>query len=279
MFKKLGVVFLVSVSVFMAVVLSKAGVAQWVLYDNFRSRKIDPSKWVGEPSSVPGGSDKDRREVAVGLVGELENRRLRISETAYSAITDDNGASGSGFGLGFADPSHVKAVSFTLAVDKEQAVGCASNPGNPSFATAGFFGDYFNPASPQNGATNDIVASIGVTRFSTDTGTALSVGASISQCQDAQCNGQTTLSFQGLGLVQPDSTNTLSAIWDQPNHQFIFSLNDELPVALPYNVPDSFPPGLPDKSFFVFGLVPHCTTAPRPFTSIDTFFGNVYVNP
>src|SRR5215469_1966970 len=181
MFRKLGVVFLVSVSVFIAVVLSNAGVAQLVLYDNFRSKQIDPSKWVGEPSSVPGGSDKDRREVSVGLVGEAENRRLHISETAYSTITDDNGASGSGFGLGFANPSHVKAVSFTLAVDKEQAVGCASNPSNPSFATAGFFGDYFNPTSPQNGATGDIVTSIGITRFSTDTGTALDASASISQ--------------------------------------------------------------------------------------------------
>jgi len=280
MFKKLGVVFLVSVSVFMAVALSKAGVGQLVLYDNFRSKKIDPSKWVGEPSSVPGGSDKDRREVTVGLVGEAENRRLHISETAYSAITDDNGASGSGFGLGFANPSHVKAVSFTLAVDKAEAVGCAGNPGNPSFAGAGFFGDYFHdPATPQNGATGDIVVNAGVGRLSTDVGTALTVSASISQCQDPQCNGQTTLSFQILGLVQPDSTNTLSAIWDQPNHQFVFSLNNDPPVAMPYNVPDTFPPGLPDKSFFVFGLVPHCTTAPRPFTSIDTFFGNVYVNP
>src|SRR5215469_14368416 len=278
MFRKLGVVFLVSVSVFIAVVLSNAGVAQLVLYDNFRSKQIDPSKWVGEPSSVPGGSDKDRREVTVGLVGEAENRRLHISETAYSAITDDNGASGSGFGLGFANPSQLKAVSFTLAVDKVEAVGCA---GNSSFAGAGFFGDYFNPnlASPQN-ATGDIAVSVGVGRLSTDVGTALTVSASISQCQDPQCNGQTTLSSKNLGLVEPDSTNTLSAIWDQPNHQFVFSLNDEPPVALSYYpLPDSFPPGLPDKSFFVFGSVPHCTTAPRPFTSIDTFFGNVYVNP
>jgi hypothetical protein len=265
----------------MAVVLSKAGVGQLVLYDNFHSNHIDPSKWVGEPSSVPGGSDKDRREVAVGLVGEEENRRLRISERAYSAITDNNGASGSGFGLGFANPSHLKAVSFTLAVNEAEAVGCAGNPGNPTFAGAGFSGDYFNPnpTSPQNGATGDITVFIGIGHLSNEVGTALDVSASISQCQDAQCNGQTPLAFQFLNFVQPDSTNTLSAIWDQPNHQFVFSLNNEPPVALTYNVPDSFPPGFPDKTFFVFGSVPHCTTTPRPLASIDAFFGNVYVNP
>src|ERR1700680_170006 len=187
--------------------LSKAGVAQLAPYDNFNSKHIDPSKWVGEPSSIPGGSDKDRREVTVGLVGEEENRRLHISETAYSATTDNNGASGSGFGLGFAEPGKVKAVSFTLAVNKEQSVGCASNP---AFAVAGFFGDYFNPTSPQNGAIGDIVASIGTSRFSTDSGTALDVNGSISRCDDSKCDGQTTLSFRDFGPVQPGSTNTLA---------------------------------------------------------------------
>jgi len=102
------------------------------------------------------------------------------------------------------------------------------------------------------------------------------VGVSVSQCQDAT---RPTLSFEELGLVQPGSTNTLSAVWDQPNHQFVFGLNNNSPVALTYNVPDSFPLGLADKSFFVFGFVSHCTTTPRPFTSMDAFFGNVYAHP
>jgi len=262
--------------VLLALALSQAATAQARLYDDFRSKRIDPSKWVGEPASLPGGSDKDRREVSIGLVGEEENRRLHISQTNYSAITDNNGTSGSGFGLGFASPSTVKAVSFTLAVDEVQVVGCTSNP---TFATVGFFGDYFNPTGPTNGQTGDIVASIGLTRFSTVTVTALDVGASISQCQDAMCNGQTTLSFQDLGPVPLGSTNTLSTVWDQPNHQFIFRLNNDTPVALAYTVPDNFPPGLADRSFFVFGLVPHCTSKPRPFASIDALFGNVYVSP
>jgi hypothetical protein len=214
--------------------LSNTGVAQLALYDNFNEKHIDPAKWVGEPSSTPGGSDKDRREVTVELTGQANARHLHISETAYSATTDNNGASGSGFGLGFAVPSKIKALSFTLAVNKEQAVGCTDNPGNPASATAGFFGDYFNPNSPQDGATGDIVASIGATRLSTDTGTAFQVSGSISQCEDAKCNGQTTLSFQNLGPVRPGITNTLSVIWDQPNHRFIFRLNNNPLVALTY---------------------------------------------
>lgn len=209
MHTQLGRTIVISALVLLTLGLSTPSATQLELYDNFRSNRIDPSKWVGEPASLPGGSDKDRREVSIGLAGEEENRRLRISQTNYSAIADKNGSSGSGFGLGFAQPSRVKAVSFTLAIDQMQVVDCASNR---TFATAGFFGDYFNPTGATNGQTGDIVASIAVTGSNTSTGTALDVGASISECQDAQCNGQTTLSSQDLGLVALGSTNTLSAI-------------------------------------------------------------------
>jgi len=262
-----------------AAATNSSGPAGLVLYDNFLANRINPSKWIGEPNSEPGGSDKDRREAVIEVVGEEHGRRLRIAATTYSDTSDNNGAGGNGFGLGFANPSNLKAVSFSLAVNKAQTVGCTgANPDNPTSATAGFFGDYFNPGPPQNGQTGDIVASIGVTNFSTNTTIAFDVSASISQCQDAKCDGQTTLSFQDLGPVEPGSTNTFSAAWDQANHQFIFSLNDNPPVSLTYNMPDSFPPGVADKSFFVFGLVPHCTNAPRPFALLDTTFGDVYVN-
>jgi hypothetical protein len=211
----------------LTILVPQATVAQLKLYDNFSSSWINPSKWVGEPASLAGGSDQDRREVNVGLAGEGEYRRLRISQTSYSAITDSNGSSGIGFGLGFVHPSQVKAVSFTLAVDEMQVVDCGSNS---AFGTVGFFGDYFNPTGATNSQTGDIVAGIGVTRFS-QTGT-LDVGASISQCQDAQCN-QTIIASQDLGPVKASSTITLSALWDQPHHQFIFSLNNNPRIALP----------------------------------------------
>jgi hypothetical protein len=275
MFKQDGHMIVSSMLVLLTFGLSTPSVAQLKLYDNFRTKRIDPSKWVGEPASLPGSTDKDRREVSVVLTGEETNRHLRISQTNYSATMDNNGSGGSGFGLGFAQPSKVRAVSFTLKVDQMQLVDCGITQ---TFATVGFFGDYFNPTGATNGQTGDVVASIGVTGFNTNPGTAFDVGASVSQCQDAQCNGQATLSSQDLGLVPAGSTNTLLAAWDQPNHQFLFRLNNNSPIALGYAVPDSFPPGNADKSFFVFGLVPHCTVSPRPLASVDSLFGNVYVN-
>jgi hypothetical protein len=261
--------------VLLTLVLSRTSNAQLVLYDNFNSKQIDPARWIGERSS-PDGSDANRREVAVQLVGE-ENQRLRISETVYSANTGNTGSGGDGFGLGFASPNNVTAVSFTLALTKDSPTSCAGNPGF-GWAGAGFFGDYFNPTGAQDGAIGDIAASVSVGRFWADPAGSLTVGASIVRCNDLKCDNQATMSSQTLGNVQMGSTNGLSVTWDHSNHQFIFQLNNDSPVPLAYTESDTFPPGLPDKSFFVFGDVPHCTTKPRPSASIDALFDNVFVN-
>jgi len=115
-------------------ILTSFANAQLQLYDNFSSKHLDASKWVGEPASIVGGSDKDRRETTVELSGAGAARHLHIAQTSYADVTDNAGANGSGFGLGFAEPSNVTAVSFTLAVNQEASVGCASSA---SFGDAG----------------------------------------------------------------------------------------------------------------------------------------------
>jgi hypothetical protein len=247
------------------------------LYDNFSSGYLDPLKWVGEPASELEGGDKDRREVVVEVVGEGQNGKLRLAQTNYDSITDNDGAAENGFGIGFANPAQITAIAFSLTVNKAKNQGCTTNPDNPGSTTVGFFGDYFNPSLPQNGQTGDVVASVGVTNFSFNTDSSIQVGAQVSQCQDATCFGQTTLSSVILGYIEPGSTNTLFAKWDRANHQFLFALNNNAPVAVPYNLPDTFPPGSTDESLFVFGYVPHCTSTPRPVAALDTLIDNVYV--
>ena len=100
---------------------TKAGVAQLVLYDTFKSNRIDPSKWIGT------FGDTDQREVVRQLVGEEEDRRLQLSQTAYSATTDNVGSSGNIFGLQFPVPSAITEVSYTVVVKNAVAVGCTSN--------------------------------------------------------------------------------------------------------------------------------------------------------
>jgi hypothetical protein len=273
MLTRLKWVIPVSVLVLLASALAKAGVSQLVLYDDFQSRRIDPSKWTGWQFFDP-----DVREAVRQLVGEEENRRLRLSYTTYSATTDDSGGSGGGFGLAFPVPSAITETSFTAVVQRAEAVGCTSNP-SLTVTDVELRGNFFNMESSPTSQVGDVVAVIGISRTPTDVGGALTVAGFYSRCDDQFCGSQTPLDYRVLGSVQPGAASTLRIKWDQPNHQFIFQLNGGAEVVSRYTVSDTTPAVFPYKAIELARVVPHCTTTPRPFTSIDAFVSNVYVNP
>lgn len=250
--------------------------AQLVLYDNFSKRTIDPAKWTGLQNFDP-----DLRETIRELTPTPWNdddNRLHLGQRAYSAVTDDNGGSGGVWGLAFPNPSAITAVSFTVAVNKANATACSTNSGL-NVTNAEFRGNFFNVQSSPTSSIGDVLAEIGINRYSTDTSTSLTVSAFVNECADQFCGNQTNLAFQVLGTVSPGSKNTLSLQWDQPNHRFIFRLNGGNPVLEPYAVPDSNPPFFAQKGIDLARVVPHCTSAPRPSAFIDAYFDNVYVNP
>ena len=151
------------VLVFLTLALSKAGSAQLVLYDNFKSDRIGPSKWIGT------FGDPDQREVVRQVVGEEEDRRLHLSQTAYSATTDDVGSSGNIFGLEFPGPSAITEASFTLVVKNAVAVGCTSNS-QPTLTGPEFRGRFFNTEISPTSQLGDVEVGIGPLRASTDAG-------------------------------------------------------------------------------------------------------------
>ena len=253
--------------------LSKASVAQLVLYDNFHSKHIDPSKWIGWQFFDP-----DIREAGRQLAGEEEDRRLRLSYTAYSATTDDVGGSGGGFGLAFPVPSAITEISFTAVVNRAEAVGCTSNP-SLIVTDVELRGNFFNMESSPTSQIGDVVAVISIARTPTDVGGALTVAGFYARCDDQFCGSQTPLDYRVLGSVRPGAVSTLRIKWDQPNHRFIFQLNGRAEVVSPYTVSDTTPAVFPYKAIELARVVPHCTTTPRPFASIDAFVENVYVNP
>src|SRR5215472_1749716 len=248
--------------------LAKAGVAQLKLYDDFHSKQIDPSKWVGT------FGDPDQRDVVRTLVGEEEDRRLHISQTAYSATTDDVGSSGNIFGLEFPVPSAITELSYTVVVKNAVAVGCASNS-QLTLTGPEFRGRSFNTETSPTSQLGDVEVGIGPGRASTDTGSTMLAVFHYERCGDDFCGTRTTLGFGVLGSVQLDTTNTFHIKWDQPNHRFIFQLNDGPLVVSPYAVLDTSAPFSPFKAIDAARVVPHCTTTPRPFAATDSFFSNV----
>jgi hypothetical protein len=252
--------------------LTKAGASQLALYDNFKSNRIDPSKWIGT------FDNPDQLEVVRQVVGEEEDRRLQLSETAYSATTDDVGSSGSIFGLQFPMPTAITEVSYTLVVKHAVAVGCTSNS-QPALSGPEFRGRFFNTESSPTSSLGDVEVGIGPLRVSTDAGSAMQAGFHYERCDDDFCGTRTTLGYGVLGSVELGTTNTFHIKWDQPNHRFIFQLNNQPPVFSPYTVSDSAPAKGAFKAIDLAEIVPHCTTTPRPFTSTDAFLSTVYVNP
>jgi len=77
-----------------------------------------------------------------------------------------------------------------------------------------------------------------------------------------------------IGIV-----STLRIKWDQPNHNFIFQLNNQAEVVSHYAVSDTTPAVFSYKTINAGRVVPHCRTTRRPFISMDAFVSNVYVNP
>ncbi len=176
-------------------------------------------------------------------------------------------------------------ASITSANKSEPTVHVARRPYAPGSHTlallpteAEFRGNFFNITSSPTSSIGDVVAAIGVARAPTDAGSALTVQGFYTRCEDEHCGRQTTLDARVLGSVQPGVVSTLHLKWDHPNHRFIFQLNDQPEFVSAYTVSDSSPPFFSTKVLDLSRVVPHCTTTPRPFTAIDAFFDNVYVN-
>jgi len=267
--------FAVWALVLLTFALSKAGVAQLVLYDNFNSKQIDPSKWDG------GFQDPESRESVRELTaapGQDDDRRLHLKETTYSTTTDDNGASGSIFGLGFPVPTAITEASFSVVVKDVKTVGCASNPSGAVDIGPEFRGRFFNTESAPTSQLGDVEGGIGAYRTPSDVGSAIQVAFHYERCDDDFCSTRTPLGFGVVGFIQPGTTNRFHIKWDQPNHRFIFQLNNGPLVVSPYTVADTSPPSFDFRAIDIARQVAHCTTTPRSSASIDAYFDNVRVN-
>src|SRR6201993_1378206 len=188
MTSKLKWTFACSALALLTLAFSKASVAQLVLYDNFNLHHIDPLKWDTD------FFDSNAREMVRELTATPEkddDRRLHLSETTYSTTTDDNGASGSIFGLGFPVPSAITEASFSVSVKDAKTVGCGSNPSAPVDIGPEFRGRFFNTESSPTTQLGDVEGGIGAYRTPSDFGSAIQVTFHYERCDDDFCSSRT----------------------------------------------------------------------------------------
>jgi hypothetical protein len=247
----------------------------FVLYDDFTGRFIDVNKWLGSESKS-------------GSVENLENVRviitrgyLLMANVAYSDQNLDSDCNVGGTRLYFTEGDLVTAIKARVRVDKVSVTGCPANP-IATRARVRLFGFFFNTGVPTPGsAVNDVMAYIGIERRSDspDAPNILHVLGTVFQCSESPCLHGTTLFSEYFGTVKLREFANLSIQWDQPNHMFIFQLNNNTPIYAPYTVPDTSPPGLSNSKWIEINpTLPNCTAEPRPMAMMGAYFDEVYVN-
>ena len=242
-----------------------------MLYDDFRGPRIDPAKW-SDFDAAQGDLDI-AREVIPPSEGQSEarNGQLHLLEQSYSSPWDDNGEAYGYIALAFANPAPIKEVAFSLSARNSAVSQCQSNPGNESSAWAGFTGRMFNYGGGLD-PDEDVSASIQLNRGSSNPTGALTVSATVST------GGPLAFwNLQQMGTIKPGHTAKLRVKWDQGNKQFLFQLDNDAPVAIPYTVDDSSAPYYQLKAIEVGHGVPDCTTQPTGSTMMDAYFDNVYI--
>lgn len=250
-----------------AILVGSSAIAQTKLYDDFHSANISPSKWQGDDSGGVSYLLNANREIIAG-------NGLHLLTRTYAATKNDGGGVGGLYGLKFPSPAAITAVSFTVDVANAAAVACL---GTYAVTSAEFRGSFFNDQANTKSVMGDVSADVGPQRDSNDAQNGpLKVVGFVYECADVGCT-QNVLDYQTLGTVAPSSTNTVGVVWDQPNHQFIFSLNGNQTFEH-YSVADTSPPFYAHKGIHTARVVPDCKGTPRPYDEMDAYFGNVYVN-
>jgi hypothetical protein len=243
------------------------------LYDSFDSRFLDPTKWTGE--------DQNSGAIIVENVREIEQKRLRMVNRTYGRAGSD---SGSGIGvtrLYLAKGEKITAMLVTMRINELQVTSCISRP-RDTFAAFRLVGFFFNAALPTpNSALNDVLAQLIIQRQSgvSDEYNTLEVIVQVQQCTNSDCTSFDSIGSRKLGTVRLWETFRPSIQWDPENSRFIFQLNSELPIYIPYKVADKSPPGVQNgKHIELLQTVPNCSEGPTPVAFMDVFVNNVFVD-
>ena len=274
-----------AVAVLTSLSASSTWAVEWLLYDTFNAKLINPDKWVGRISTSTGNELLD-------TIREIKGNRLHLLGRGYTRTDTTGGESISQVQLFFTN-TDIVAIKANIQVNGYQLVGCDDDAN--SRVRARIVGSFFNAATPTPGSLQDDVwAHIRLQRNadSTDPYNVLRVLGDIFRCTDSACNGTSPVSDSSadLGTARVGERVTLSLEWDQAAHRFIFQRTGggdngivggkiTAEASLYYTVPDIQPPGAKFRRLEVSESLTNCgIKQPHPVGFIDAYFDNVSVN-
>ena len=233
-----------------------------LVYDNFNSQWLDPSKWAtGSNCRGDGGLD---------CVREIQNGQLRLSIRNSGATNSDNGSQVATSDLAFSSKLPYRAIAVTVTVRNAGGGSCPTNPYVGSGrATVG--GTFFNTGTEDPG--DDINAVLVFSAYQSLNSIMLDVGGFIG-------SGNGVNIWTHMGYYSQGTPMFATVTWDRSKHQFVFSVRPEggevNQVAVPYNLPDNQLPVSTYQTLQAFSDAPNCSSG-LSFSNGEALFDNVVV--
>jgi hypothetical protein len=233
------------------------------LYDNFDHKFIDPSKWAYAFCFSSNGLELE-------CVRDIRDEQLHLVHRHFGVNANDGGQQNGSAGVGFANAQTIKAIRTDVTVRSNLEVACAANPSYGS--NTGLWGTFFNPGT--GNPNDDVGADLNLKRVSSDPPGQLQV---IAQTFHAGIYSP----YTSLGWVAIGTPVTITLAWDQPNHQFVFSVTNKITQAttsatMPYTFSDTMLAAGPAKTMGAGGFVSDCG-ANTTSLYVDSVFSNVYI--
>lgn len=192
--------------------------AQLVLYDDFNSGLIDPTKWRGtETFSAPNPNREAIRQIRGG--------KLRLDLTSYGQPDTNTGSQAGRFGLEVLDPDSIRSLQANITVLHAVAEGCAATPTRSATARAVVDGFFFNDGSSSGpgDSTGDILARFDKRRHSQFGDQIVGLIARCTTPAGSCDQIVTSVTFTTSWVL--GQADTLRLEWHGGNEQFLFTLN------------------------------------------------------
>ena len=236
------------------------------------SQRIRSDRWRG--SEVAGGQEITRK-IAKSL---HLNMRYRMEGFTSSDVGFAEGANI----LSASNPTQITQMAADAKIKSYETHECVTNPRLTRVRTIRLDIIKFNDGSSPGPSdrTGDMLGRVQVVRDSDspDPPDVLQAVGSVHRCQNADCSDQRRFGGDNpLGPVNVGKTHQVRVIWDKANHQFLFGLNANADVAVPYTQNDSAPAVFPSATLEQRATPANCTSG-RIVTDSTNRVYKVYTN-
>jgi len=235
------------------------------VYENWQEadRLIRSDRWRGDEDS--GGT-----EVARGIAGsgKLAHLAMRYRTEGFIVASPPTGQVVARNYMRFAQPTTITAIAARSIIHSLTLTPCPDNnsggitSAQPLTLALARFNDGTSTGPADRTGDVEGVISAGRLGSSTDPTGVLQVTGSVIRSTGASGNFTSTLGSVTLGTVSVGHAFSLQVQWDQPNKQFLFSLNNEAPMAVVYMQSDTAEAVGPFAQIFQRHGFANCDDAP-----------------